>query len=62
MSGYKNFAVIGAGGIGSFIVHQLKADQAAGTIKNVVVLTRQGSKTAVDPAAKLIPVDYSDKE
>jgi len=62
MSGYKNFAVIGAGDIGSFIVRQLITYQAAGTIKNVVVLTRQGSKTAVDPAAKLIPVDYSNKE
>jgi len=28
----------------------------------VVVLTRQGSKTTVDPAARLIQVDYTDKE
>jgi saccharopine dehydrogenase-like NADP-dependent oxidoreductase len=81
MSGYKNFAVVGAGGIGSFIVRQLLTDKAAGTVDNVVVLTRQaslasesdcrtpstnqpsqGSKTTVDPAAKLIPVDYSNKE
>ncbi|KAH8999533.1 NAD-P-binding protein [Lactarius akahatsu] len=79
MSGYKNFAVVGAGSIGSFIIRQLLTDKAAGTVKEVVVLTRQaslastgqthslidlsqGSKTTVDPAAKLIPVDYSDKE
>ncbi|KAH9037642.1 NAD-P-binding protein [Lactarius pseudohatsudake] len=52
MSGYKNFAVVGAGAIGSFIVRQLLVEKAAGT----------GSKTTVDPAAKLIPVDYLNKE
>ena len=41
MSGYTNFAVIGAGGIGSFIVQQLLKDKAAGTVKDVVVLSRQ---------------------
>ena len=83
MSGYKNFAVVGAGVIGSFIIHQLLTEKAAGTVDNVVVLTRQasqafestcqipftnlnqpsqGSKTIVDPAANLIPVDYSNKK
>ncbi|KAI9466594.1 NAD-P-binding protein [Lactarius psammicola] len=62
MSGYKNFAVVGAGQIGSFIIRQLITDKAAGTVNDVVVLTRRGSKTTVDPAARLIPVDYSDKE
>jgi uncharacterized protein YbjT (DUF2867 family) len=79
MSGYKNFAVVGAGEIGSFIIRQLLTDKAAGTVDNVVVLTRQvsvqfgvcqlgtnqvlqGSKTTVDPNAKLVPVDYSNKE
>ncbi|KAH9172144.1 NAD-P-binding protein [Lactarius sanguifluus] len=62
MSGYENFAVVGAGSIGGFIIRQLLTDKAAGTVKEVVVLTRQGSKTIVDPAAKLIPVNYSDKE
>ena len=41
MSGYTNFAVIGAGGIGSFIVQQLLKDKAAGIVKEVVVLSRQ---------------------
>jgi uncharacterized protein YbjT (DUF2867 family) len=77
--GYKNFAVVGAGEIGSFIIRQLLTDKAAGTVDNIIVLTRQvsvqfgvcqlgtnqvlqGSKTTVDPNAKLVLVDYSNKE
>ncbi|KAN0140140.1 NAD-P-binding protein [Lactarius tabidus] len=62
MSGYKNFAVVGAGNIGAFIIHQLLTDKAAGTINDVVVLTRQGSKTTVGTGANLVTVDYSNKE
>jgi len=62
MSGYKNFAVVGAGAIGSFIIRQLLTDKAAGTVNDVVVLTREGSKTTVGSGAKLITVDYSNKE
>ncbi|KAI0300694.1 NAD-binding protein [Multifurca ochricompacta] len=62
MSGFKNFAVVGAGSTGSFIIRQLLKDKSAGTIDNVVVLTREGSKTTVDGDAKLFPVDYSNKE
>ncbi|KAF8270999.1 NAD-binding protein [Lactarius quietus] len=62
MSGYKNFAVVGAGTIGTFIIHQLLTDKAAGTIDDVVVLTRQGSKSTVGTGAKLVTVDYSNKE
>ncbi|KAI0250539.1 NAD-P-binding protein [Lactifluus subvellereus] len=61
MSGHKNFAVVGAGVTGSFIVRQLLKDKAAGIVNEVVVLTRKGSKTTVDGDAKLIPVDYSNK-
>jgi uncharacterized protein YbjT (DUF2867 family) len=77
MSGYKSFAVVGAGTIGAFIIDQLIKDKAAGTINDVVVLTRQaslgsapyaptdqlkqGSKTTVITGAKLIAVDYSNK-
>jgi hypothetical protein len=43
MSGYKNFAVIGAGEIRNFIIRQLITDQATGNINNVIVLTRQAS-------------------
>jgi hypothetical protein len=41
MSGYKNFAIVGAGIIGSFVVRQFLKEKAAGTINEVVVLTRQ---------------------
>ncbi|KAI0300693.1 NAD-P-binding protein [Multifurca ochricompacta] len=62
MSGYKNFAVVGAGSTGSFIIRQLLKEKATGIVNNVVVLTREGSKTTVDGDVKLIPVDYSNKE
>ena len=54
MSGYKNFAVIGAGAIGTFIIHQLLTDKAAGTIDVVVVLTRQASVASATDAFPLI--------
>jgi hypothetical protein len=41
MSGYTNFAVVGAGTLGVYIVQQLLKDKAAGIVKEVVVLTRQ---------------------
>ncbi len=41
MSGYTNFAVVGAGTLGTYIVQQLLNDKAAGIIQEVVVLTRQ---------------------
>lgn len=43
MSGYTNFAVVGAGTIGAYIIQQLLKDKASGVIKKVVVLTRQVS-------------------
>jgi saccharopine dehydrogenase-like NADP-dependent oxidoreductase len=41
MSGYTNFAVVGAGTLGNYVIQQLLKDKAAGTVKEVVVLTRQ---------------------
>jgi saccharopine dehydrogenase-like NADP-dependent oxidoreductase len=41
MSGYTKFAVVGAGSIGNYIIQQLLKDKASGTIKEVIVLTRQ---------------------
>ncbi len=41
MSGYKNFAIVGVGLFGSFVLRELLKDKAAGTINEVVVLTRQ---------------------
>jgi hypothetical protein len=43
MSGYKNFAIVGAGKTGSFIVRQFLKDKVAGAVNEVVVLTRQVS-------------------
>jgi hypothetical protein len=40
MSGYKNFAIVGAGTTGSFVVRQFLGDKAAGIVNQVVVLTR----------------------
>lgn len=41
MSGYKNFAIVGAGQLGSYIIRQFLREKAAGTVNEVVVLTRQ---------------------
>jgi hypothetical protein len=46
MSGYKNFAIAGAGTTGSFIVRQFLKEKAAGMVNQVVVLTRQVSPAA----------------
>ena len=81
MSGFKNFAIVGAGVTGSFVGRQFLKDKAVGMVNEVVVLTRQvglvgltlihiplaqqlwqGSKTTTESNAKVIPVDYSDKE
>ncbi|KAH9986776.1 NAD-P-binding protein [Russula vinacea] len=62
MSGYTNFAVVGAGTLGNYVIQQLLKDKAAGTVKEVVVLTRQGSKTTVQGDAKVVKVDYSSDE
>ena len=47
MSGFKNFGIVGAGVTGSFIIRQFLKDKAAGTINEVVVLTRQVSIVAL---------------
>jgi len=62
MSGYKNFAIVGAGTLGNYIIHQFLREKAAGTVNDVVVLTRQGSKTTIEGDARVISVDYSNPE
>jgi pyrroline-5-carboxylate reductase len=44
MSGYKNFAIVGAGTLGNYIIRQFLSEKAARTVNEVVVLTRQVSK------------------
>ena len=41
MSRYTNFAVVGAGALGVYIVQELLKIKAAGIVKEVVVLSRQ---------------------
>ena len=43
MSGYRNFAIIGAGALGNYIIRQFLKEKAAGTVNEVVVLSRQVS-------------------
>ena len=50
MSGYTNFAIAGAGNIGSYIVQQLLKDKGAGIINEVVVLSRQVKYPSNDQA------------
>lgn len=45
MSGYKNFAIVGAGTLGNFVIRQFLKEKAAGAVKEVVVLTRQVSSS-----------------
>jgi pyrroline-5-carboxylate reductase len=52
MSGYTNFAVIGAGNFGNFVIQQLLKDKAAGTVEEVVVLTRQVKYLTNNPAVR----------
>ena len=43
MSGYKTFAIAGAGDIGAFIVDALLSKKNAGIISSVIVLSRSVS-------------------
>ncbi|KAI0259710.1 NAD-P-binding protein [Gloeopeniophorella convolvens] len=61
MSGHRSFAVAGAGTFGAYVVKELLKAQAEGTVNDVVVLTRAGSKTDLE-GARVIAVDYNDKE
>jgi pyrroline-5-carboxylate reductase len=48
MSGYKKFAIVGAGTLGNYIIRQFLKEKAAGTVKEVVVLTRQVSSVTTN--------------
>ncbi|EJU01946.1 NADP-binding protein [Dacryopinax primogenitus] len=60
MSGYKTFAVAGAGTLGKFIISELLKEKAAGKIDKVVVLTRSADNSFGD--AEALVVDYSSPE
>jgi pyrroline-5-carboxylate reductase len=40
MSGFKKFAIVGAGNIGGFIVEELLKQKAAGSVEEIIVVTR----------------------
>ncbi|KAI0269428.1 hypothetical protein BC834DRAFT_968042 [Gloeopeniophorella convolvens] len=61
MSGYKNFAIVGARELGRLTLATLLKEQAAGTIDSVVVLARADSGSTFDGDAKVLRVDYVDK-
>jgi hypothetical protein len=47
MSGFKKFAIVGAGNIGAFIVEELLKQKTAGAIDDVTIVTRPVSTTSV---------------
>ncbi|KAI9449456.1 NAD-P-binding protein [Lactarius psammicola] len=44
MSGFKKFAVVGAGNVGSFIVEELLKQKATGAVEEITIVTRPASK------------------
>ncbi|KZO93440.1 NAD(P)-binding protein [Calocera viscosa TUFC12733] len=60
MSGYKHFAVAGAGTIGKYIIDELLKARVGGTVDRVVVLTRsaEGNDALAAKGAEPIIVDY----
>jgi uncharacterized protein YbjT (DUF2867 family) len=63
MSGFKSFAVVGAGTIGGPIIKELLKAKSAGVVDKVVVLSRPGSEGKLDSytaeGAAVVFVDYS---
>ncbi|KAI0067606.1 NAD-P-binding protein [Artomyces pyxidatus] len=66
MSGFKHFALAGAGGIGIFVIEELLKAKAAGTVDRITILTRTGSagrevlKKFASAGAIITAVDYAD--
>ncbi|KAH9055456.1 NAD-P-binding protein [Lactarius vividus] len=44
MSGFKKFAIVGAGNVGNFIVEALLKQKAAGAVEEITIVTRPASK------------------
>ncbi len=40
MSGFRKFAIVGAGNVGGFITEELLRQKAAGTIDEISIVTR----------------------
>ncbi|EJD07570.1 NAD-binding protein [Fomitiporia mediterranea MF3/22] len=61
MSGYKTFAVAGAGHIGKLVVEELLKKKTNGVVSSVAFLTRKSDEhnDLVEKGAKRVVVDYS---
>ncbi|KZV68772.1 NAD-P-binding protein [Peniophora sp. CONT] len=64
MSGYKNFAVVGAGNIGALIIEELLNAKSTGSVDKVVILSRPESASKLDAfkarGATIVPIaNYS---
>ena len=55
MSGYKNFAIVGAGTLGNYVIRQFLKEKAAGVVNEVIVLTRQVSSNDPNWHARRVP-------
>ncbi|KAI0258996.1 NAD-P-binding protein [Gloeopeniophorella convolvens] len=60
MSGYKTFAIAGAGNIGRPLIEQFLKAKAEGAVNEVVVLSRDLDSAKFD-GARTVTVDYGDK-
>ncbi|EJD07569.1 NAD-binding protein [Fomitiporia mediterranea MF3/22] len=61
MSGYKTFAVAGAGNLGKLVVEELLKKKTNGVVSSVAFLTRKSDEhnDLVEKGAKRVVVDYS---
>ncbi|KAI0067434.1 NAD-P-binding protein [Artomyces pyxidatus] len=67
MSGFKTFAVVGNGNVGSFVIDELLKAKAAGNVEEVVILTRaesankESTQKFATAGAQVTIVDYANK-
>ncbi|KZO93425.1 NAD-binding protein [Calocera viscosa TUFC12733] len=61
MSGYKTFAVAGAGTIGKYIIEELLKEKTTGKVDKVIILSRSatGNDDLTAKGAEVIVVDYN---
>ncbi|KZO98444.1 NAD-binding protein [Calocera viscosa TUFC12733] len=61
MSGYKRFAIAGAGALGKYIIEELLKEKATGKIDKIIILSRSaaGNDDLVAKGAEVVVVDYT---
>ncbi|KAI0267015.1 hypothetical protein BC834DRAFT_872160 [Gloeopeniophorella convolvens] len=61
MSGFRTFAVVGAGNVGGFIVEELLKKKAAGAIDEIIIVTRPlQNQTFAARGVRIAPAEYAD--